>query len=204
MEVNYISVERQTGYFLVYFRFLQPAAGIWKVIVRKGAGSLAGETDQTGFHIWLPVRGLISEDTYFLESSPYNTITSPGDAIDSITCTAYQYRDNSFYLEAGRGFAPDGSILPQLAAPGVQIQVPALKNGFVLMSGTSLAAAQTAGAAALMLEWAIVRENEPFFTGNSVMHYLRRGAKRDRDVTYPNREWGYGKLDLYHAFEYLG
>ena len=204
VEVNYIAVERQTGNFLVYFRFLQPAAGLWKIIVRKGAGAIAAESDQTGFHIWLPVRRLISEDTYFLESSPYNTITSPGDAIDSITCTAYQYRDNSFYLEAGRGFAPDGSVLPQIAAPGVEIRVPSLTGGFSLVRGTSLAAAQTAGAAALMLEWAIVRENEPFFTGNNVMHYLRRGAKRDRGLTYPNREWGYGKLDLYHAFEFLG
>lgn len=197
VQVNYISIERQTGNTLVYFRFLAPAPGIWKIFVR------ARDEQKGNFHMWLPVQGLVSEDTYFLESSPYYTVTSPGDSRDSITVTAYQYRDNSLYLEAGRGFMPDGMVVPQIAAPGVEIRVPLRGGAFGNASGTSLSAAQTAGVAALMFEWAIIRENAPFFTGSSVKNYLQRGARREEQLTYPNQEWGYGRMDLYHTFELL-
>ncbi len=155
------------------------------------------------FHMWLPVTGLISPETYFLEASPYHTVTSPGDSIESITATAYQYRDNSLYLQAGRGFRPDGGITPDLAAPGVELLVPLLRGGFGTASGTSLSAAMTAGVAALLFEWAVIRGNQPYFTGTNVKHYLERGARREERISYPNREWGYGRLDLYHTFELL-
>ena len=197
IEVNYVSIERQTGYTLVYFRFIQPAAGIWRIFVQGREGQNAS------FHMWLPVQGLISEETYFLEPSPYNTITAPGDSLESITVTAYQYRDNSLYIQAGRGFMPDGNVVPQVAAPGVAVQVPDLKGNYGQASGTSLAAAQTAGAAALLFEWAVIRGNQPYFTGSSVKNYIVRGAKREDRITYPNRDWGFGCLDLYHTFELL-
>ena len=197
IEVNYVSIERQTGYTLVYFRFIQPAAGIWRIFVQ------GREEQNASFHMWLPVQGLISEETYFLEPSPYNTITAPGDSLESITVTAYQYRDNSLYIQAGRGFMPDGNVVPQVAAPGVAVQVPDLKGNYGQASGTSLAAAQTAGAAALLFEWAVIRGNQPYFTGSSVKNYIVRGAKREERITYPNRDWGFGRLDLYHTFELL-
>ena len=197
IEVNYVSIERQTGYTLVYFRFIQPAAGIWRIFVQ------GREEQNASFHMWLPVQGLISEETYFLEPSPYNTITAPGDSLESITVTAYQYRDNSLYIQAGRGFMPDGNVVPQVAAPGVAVQVPDLKGNYGQASGTSLAAAQTAGAAALLFEWAVIRGNQPYFTGSSVKNYIVRGAKREDRITYPNRDWGFGRLDLYHTFELL-
>ena len=197
IEVSYVSIERQTGYTLVYFRFIQPAAGIWRIFVQGREGQNAS------FHMWLPVQGLISEETYFLEPSPYNTITAPGDSLESITVTAYQYRDNSLYIQAGRGFMPDGNVVPQVAAPGVAVQVPDLKGNYGQASGTSLAAAQTAGAAALLFEWAVIRGNQPYFTGSSVKNYIVRGAKREDRITYPNRDWGFGRLDLYHTFELL-
>ena len=197
VEVNYISIERQTGYTLVYFRFIQPAPGIWRILVRGWDGG------NVSFHMWLPVQGLISEETYFLESSPYNTVTAPGDSLESITVTACQYRDNSLYLQASRGFMPDGNVVPQVAAPGVQIKVPQLNGLYGYASGTSLSAAQTAGAAALLFEWAVIRGNRPFFTGSSVKNYITRGATREERLQYPNRDWGFGRLDLYHTFELL-
>lgn len=192
-----MSIERQTGYTLVYFRFIQPAPGIWRIFVR------GRDNQNVSFHMWLPVQGLISEETYFLEPSPYNTVTAPGDSLGSITVTAYQYRDNSLYVQASRGFMPDGNVVPQVAAPGVQIKVPQLNGLYGYASGTSLSAAQTAGTAALLFEWAVIRGNRPFFTGSSVKNYLTRGAKREDRLQYPNRDWGFGRLDLYHTFELL-
>ena len=197
VKVNYVSIERQTGYTLVYFQFIQPAPGIWRIFVRGRDGQ------NVGFHMWLPVQGLISEETYFLEPSPYNTVTAPGDSLESITVTAYQYRDNSLYVQASRGFMPDGNVVPQVAAPGVQIRVPQLNGLYGNASGTSLSAAQTAGAAALLFEWAVIRGNQPYFTGSSVKNYITRGAERQERMQYTNRDWGFGRMDLYHTFELL-
>ena len=195
--VNYILIERQTGYSLVYIRFFHPASGIWKIFTQ-------GKNKQNvQFHMWLPVEGLISQDTYFLEPSPYTTVTAPGDARNSITATAYQHRDGSIYIAAGRGYTPDGMVTPHLAAPGVNVKVPLVRGGFGTRSGTSISAAQTAGIAALLFEWAIIRNNQPFFTGSSVKYYLQRGARREENMQYPNPEWGYGRVDLYHTFELL-
>ena len=195
--VNYILIERQTGYSLVYIRFFHPASGIWKIFTQ-------GKNKQNvQFHMWLPVEGLISQDTYFLESSPYTTVTAPGDARNSITATAYQHRDGSIYIAAGRGYTPNGMVTPHLAAPGVNVKVPLVRGGFGIRSGTSISAAQTAGIAALLFEWAIIRDNQPFFTGSSVKYYLQRGARREDNMQYPNPEWGYGRVDLYHTFELL-
>ena len=195
--VNYILIERQTGYSLVYIRFFHPASGIWKIFTQ------ARNRQNVQFHMWLPVEGLISQDTYFLEPSPYTTVTAPGDARNSITATAYQHRDGSIYIAAGRGYTPDGMITPHLAAPGVNVKVPLVRGDFGTRSGTSISAAQTAGIAALLFEWAIIRDNQPFFTGSSVKYYLQRGARREENMQYPNPEWGYGKVDLYHTFELL-
>ena len=162
-------------------------------------------TAKSRFHIWLPVRGMISDETYFLQSSPDYTVTAPGDAEDAMTVTAYQHRDNSLFIQASRGYNTENIVKPDFAAPGVGILTASIGPGeeFAPATGTSLAAAQTAGIAALLFEWALVRGNEPYFTGNSVKHYLSRGAVREAGEVYPNPEWGYGRVDLYHTFELL-
>ena len=197
--VNYVPVERRTGLTLAFFRFLHPAGGIWKLIIEDR------KNGKSGYHFWLPVSGMISDDTYFLEPSPYYTVTSPGDAQNGMTVTAYDYRDNSLYIKAGRGYNADNIVKPDFAAPGVEIRTvsPGQESGYGSYTGTSLAAAQTAGIAALMFEWAVIRGNEPYFTGESVKNYLKLGAIREAGVDYPNRDFGFGRVDLYHTFELL-
>ena len=160
--------------------------------------------------MWLPVQGLISPDTYFLESTPYITVTAPGDSTRGITATAYQYLDNSLYFQAGRGFTPNNQVTPDLAAPGVDVLGPAntsvhsgiLKNTqtFTHRTGTSAAAAITAGAVANLLNWGIVMGNYPTMSEASIKSYLIRGASRNPSLSYPNREFGYGTLDLLQTF----
>ena len=51
------------------------------------------------------------------------------------------------------------------------------------------------GSAALLMEWGIVRENDPYLYGEKVKAYLRRGAKKVPGFDeYPNEEVGYGAL----------
>ena len=187
------------GSQFIFMRFERPMSGIWRILIRNSL-----DIRET-FHLWLPVRGMISDETYFLESSPEFTITSPGDAKDGMTVTAYQHQDNSLYIQAGRGYNTENVVKPDFAAPGVGILTASIGAGrpFAEATGTSLAAAQSAGIAALLFEWALIRGNEPYFTGNSVKNYLSRGAVRDGEMQYPNPAWGYGRVDLYHTFELL-
>ncbi len=37
----------------------------------------------------------------------------------------------------------------------------------------------------------------------AIKSYLIRGAQRNTMLSYPNREWGYGALDLYQTFLHL-
>ena len=71
------------------------------------------------------------------------------------------------------------------------------------MTGTSAAAAIGAGAAALLLEWGIVRGNEP---GMRTMGGQKsddpRSKKKSEKASYPNLfTAGYGALDVFHIFE---
>ena len=64
----------------------------------------------------------------------------------------------------------------------------------------SCGAAHVAGAVADLFTWGIVRGNNPAMSDASVRAYLTGGANRNPAYTYPNREWGYGTLDLYQTF----
>ena len=107
------------------------------------------------------------------------------------------------YFQAGRGFTPNNQVTPDLAAPGVDLLIPLPGGAFGKASGSSLSSAVVAGAAALVQEWAIVRGNIPYASGNTVKFYLQKGAVREEQMEYPNPGWGYGRLDLYRTFEII-
>ena len=70
-----------------------------------------------------------------------------------MTTAAYNAYDNSLFLNSSRGFTRTGQIKPDFAAPGVNVFGPNLRSGFTTATGTSVAAAITAGACAQMVEW---------------------------------------------------
>ena len=72
---------------------------------------------------------------------------------------------------------------------------PGIRDSYVQRDGTSVAAALTAGSCALLMEWGIVRENDPYLYGERMKGYLHRGARRLQGYDrYPNDEIGYGRL----------
>lgn len=197
ISINYRLVETHTGEQLILLRFRNPVQGIWKFRVYS-RGDLTG-----AFHVWLPMNGFISENTYFLQPDPSTTITSPGNAKTPLTITAYNPQNNALYEQASKGYTRDGVIKPELAAPGADIVVPTLTKGFTTASGTGIAAAHTAGITAIMLEWGIIGGFYPNMSTVVAKKYLIRGARRNSALVYPNQDWGYGIIDINNVFNVL-
>ncbi len=167
----------------IWIRFAEPAAGVWRIrVYAEGEFSKA-------FHMWLPMRGFLREETAFLRPDPYVQICDPGAAREVLTFTAYDVVSGSLYTEASYGYTADNRIKPDLAAP----------KGEVLYEGTGMATAFGAGCAALVFEAAIREEAYVILDTLVLKRLFTASAERDgRD--YPNREWGYGKLDVYGVF----
>lgn len=197
INVFYELVEKQSGDPVIIIRFQNPAPGIWRFRVYE-RGNL-----NIGFNMWLPMRNFISESTFFVSSDNFTTILSPGNSEIPITATAYNDLDNSIYLFASRGYTRLGNIKPDIAAPGVNVIGPTLDNGFAAYSGTSVAAAHTAGVAALLMEWGYLRGNIPNMNTIELKELLLRGARRETGVEYPNQTWGYGILDVFNTLDVL-
>ena len=187
-----------SGSQFIFMRFENPMSGIWRILIRNSL-----DIRET-FHIWLPVRGFISDETYFLRPDPDTIITDPGNARYPITVTAYDHTKNSIYIYASRGYSLSGRIKPDLAAPGVNILGASVSGRrLTRMSGTSVSAAHLAGAAAILLNWGVLNANYPYLNTPVLKSIFVRGAQRNPALTYPNREFGYGTLDLYEAFLHL-
>ena len=71
------------------------------------------------------------------------------------------------------------------------------------ITGTSMAAAIAAGAAAAFLQWSTVEQNDILVDNADIRSYLIRGATRNAGLIYPNREYGYGLLNLRGVFDSL-
>lgn len=200
--VNYRRSPAEITGQLAFMRFQDPTPGIWRIRVYP-SNYINGI-----YHIWLPVHGFIREDTVFLQPDPYTTITEPANDLIPITVSTYNHMDGSLYIHSSRGYSRVGAIRPDLAAPGVDVYGPGLslpgENGrsypMVRRTGSSIAAAHVAGAVADILSWGLVSGNDPTINSRSVKALLIQGAKRNPAYTYPNREWGYGTLDLYQTF----
>lgn len=191
--VEYLVVEQNSGAELVRFRMERPTAGIWTISVRTQVDALNGS-----FDMWLPISQFLETETVFLEPTPYTTITDPGYVHRSVTVSAYADANGSLYANTGRGYARDGYVKPDVAAPGVSVSTI-----LGARTGTSLAAALTAGGVAQLMQWAVIERNNILMDSYTVRNYLVRGARRESTLSYPNREFGYGKLNIEGVFRFL-
>lgn len=196
--VFYEFIEERGGEEAIYVRMINPMPGIWTIAV-YGEFILNGE-----FDIWLPVSGLIDSGTIFLQPDPNITIVNPSSNAGTVTVGAYDEVFNSIYLASSRGYTKDGMVKPDLVAPGVNVIGPYPKGAYGVLTGTSASAGITAGASALLLEWGIVKGNDTALNTVAVKTYLIRGAKRRENIDYPNREWGFGELDLLNTYNVVG
>lgn len=193
---NYI-FEEETGDQLILMRFQNPIQGIWNIRVENL------DNEAFSFHAWLPSGDLISGETFFVNSNPDTTITSPGNATYPLTVTAYNQFNDSILPESGRGFTRTGYVKPDISAPGFQLTCAVPGNSYGTITGSGCAAAQAAGIVAMVFEWAVPRGNYTNITGNDVNRLIIRGAQRNSAFTYPNNIWGYGQIEVNRLFEGL-
>lgn len=186
-------VEASSGEELILMRVTAPTPGIWTFQVQS-----TGEIHNGTFHLWLPITQFMNAPANFLEPTPYITLTEPSMAADVISVSTYDSSNNSFYINSGRGFSRTGVVKPDFAAPGVNVSTIRGTE-----TGSSFAAAISAGAVAQFMQWAVVDGNNAFVESREIKNYFIRGASRNFDMTYPNREWGYGRLNMVGTFDAL-
>ena len=186
----------------IYIDFLPQgnyvAGGVWRF-------ELVPQNIRVGtYTFYLPSSSVRNARTRFYAPTPEATLTIPSTARRVITVGAYDTTYESYADFSGRGYADTNQLArtllqldvkPDLAAPGVGIVTTAVGGGYEPVTGTSFATPFVTGAATLLMEWGIVRGNDPFLYGEKVKAYLRRGAKRIRgESEYPNSRVGFGAL----------
>ena len=179
-------------------------AGIWAIRLEP-VMTVTGQ-----YYLYLPAGNGRGDSTGFYRSTPQVTLTVPSTAAKVITVGAYDPVYDTYADFSGRGYADStrtigvaaaGLTKPDLVAPGVNIQAPDVYGTFTPTTGTSFATPIVSGAAALLMEWGIVRGNDPFLYGEKIKAYLRKGARPLRgEMEYPNDRVGYGKLCVAESF----
>lgn len=159
---------------------------------------LSNPSQYTGLYdLWMPIREGLSTETKFLQPDAYGTLGIPATVQGVISVGSYNYVTNNSSSFSGRGKAVQSSnrFKPDIVAPGNDILSSVPGGGFDTKTGTSMAAPHVSGAAALLMQWGLVKGNDLFLYGDRLKYYLIKGASRKRqDVSYPSPIWGYGEL----------
>lgn len=183
-------------YFSVRGDFIQ--SGVWQIAI-TGEDIVEGIVD-----IWLPVNENQGRNTIFLMPDPDITLTIPSTASRVISVGGYNAEVNSIGFFSGRGYTRlYNQVKPDLVAPGYNIRTFSNNGGYTTVTGTSFSAPFVTGAVALLMEWGIVKGNDPYLYGERIKAYLQASALREQNRDYPNRQWGYGRLCVENAFRML-
>lgn len=166
------------------------SGGVWRIAITPKK-IVAGN-----YELWLPSDNVLNRGTGFLYPSDSVTLTIPSSASRAISVGAYDALTFAYADFSGRGFTRVTNLVkPDIVAPGVNVTTVAAGGGYAQFTGTSFATPFVTGSAALLMEWGIERENDPYLYGEKVKAYLRRGARTLPGFTeYPNNQVGYGGL----------
>ena len=186
-------------YQQLYFEFV-PAGGyvtpgVWRIVLTP-VRIVDGRYD-----FWLQESATLNEDTRFFSPSEETTLTVPSAAGKVITVGAYNSRTDAYADFSGRGYTrTNDNIKPDIVAPGVDIVSTAVNGGYTVRSGTSMAVPFVSGSAALLMQWGIVKRNDPYLYGEKVKAYLIRTARHLPGEPVPSKRTGWGALCLRNVF----
>ncbi len=173
------------------------APGTWRMRI------ISGRVVDGNFRMWLPTTEQVTTETYFSNPVAEDTLTIPSTADKMITVAGYNDRVGNIAEFSGRGNSNMALPSPDLAAPAVGILTTRVGGGYDAFTGTSMAAPFVTGSVALMMQWGIIENNDPFLYGERVRAFLRLGASRQANVVYPNPMSGYGTLCLNNTMTFL-
>lgn len=166
-------------------------SGIWKLQLTS-----VDIVDGT-YNMWLPSGNSINPATGFLVPSTETTLTIPSTASNPITVAAYDSNTDTFAPFSGQGFTGLSLPKPDIAAPGVDIISTAPGGGYTANTGTSMATPFVTGSAALLMEYGIIQNRDPYLYGQKVKAYLQKGARHlPAEQNYPSPAIGWGALCL--------
>lgn len=179
----------------IYMEFLPTdlylPAGVWQIQLIPER-IIVGE-----YEMWMPSQSALNVGTGFLYPSEELTITIPSTAERIVSVGAYNGFTGAYAPFSGRGYdLGRGLVKPDLVAPGVDVVTTSVNGGTAAVSGTSFATPFVTGSAALLMEWGIVKKNDPYLYGEKVKAYLRNGARQLPGFTEVNPLTGYGALCL--------
>lgn len=171
-----------------------PYVGVYTIKIR------ASNIVDGVFDIYLPTVEEVGRETAFSLPEENSTLTIPSTAQNVITVGGYDSSRDIISSFSGKGYTIDVIyVKPDLVAPSVNVITTQSGGGYGVFTGTSFAAPFVTGSVALMMQWGIIDGNDPFLYGERIKSYLKRGAKRSSERTYPNSSWGYGTLCLYNS-----
>lgn len=197
VQVTYDSPDEFTGDDKFVIKMEGITEGVWRFILTSN-NIVDGK-----YYAWILQRELLAEDTRFLNPSPYTTLTIPGTAKTIINTSYYNQNNGAIVSESGRGYTMKDYIQPIITAGGINAITTKPGGGTITMSGASVAGAILAGCCALIIQWAVVDGNDPQMYATKLQAYIIRGARKREGDTYPNRQWGYGILDMQEIFKSL-
>ena len=186
-------------YQQLYFEFVPAGgyvtSGVWRIVLTP-VRIVDGRYD-----LWLQESATLNEDTRFFSPSEETTLTVPSAAGKVITVGAYNSRTDAYADFSGRGYTRiNDNIKPDIVAPGVDIVSTAVNGGYTVRSGTSMAVPFVSGSAALLMQWGIVKRNDPYLYGEKVKAYLIRTARHLPGEPVPSKRTGWGALCLRNVF----
>lgn len=189
LDVYYEVLREESGEQLIWLRLTDTKPGLWKIrVFRDSEFSLS-------YNMWLPIDEFLQGRTFFLRPDPEATICDPGNVRDIVTVGGFNMSTGGIYIRPSRGDMTFGYTKPDVAAPATEVYGPSPGNAYTRMTGTSVAAALTAGVAAIIMVFLTPQEAN----GIIIKEALIEGATRKANLAYPNVEWGYGEVNAYSS-----
>lgn len=188
----------EDGQQLITISLTNVVSGNWRIKL-TGVNIIHGY-----YYVYLPNRAFLNTGTRFVNPDTEFTITYPATQQDNITVGAYNTLTQSLWPGSSRGPTISNLDQPDLVAPGVNIIAPYPGGEYAMITGTTPAAAYTAGCVALFMQYILVDGHYPdkAFV-QSIKTYFRLGATRESQIDYPNDILGYGFLNILNTFNKL-